>query len=193
MLPDPWLERWLPSLRESAGSRSVLEIGCGIGDDTATLVDAGLSVVAFDISKAAVAATRLRVPKATVVHRDVRDPFPVGAGAAGAIVASLSLHYFPWRETVDLVARIRSTLCPAGLFLCRVNSTEDRNFGAVGHPVIEPNYYLVDGQAKRFFDGNDVDRLFETGWQTLSRTHASTGKYVRTKNLWEIAVRRADA
>ncbi|MFT3816421.1 MAG: methyltransferase domain-containing protein [Rubrivivax sp.] len=192
MLPDPWLRRWLPLLRDTAVPHPVLKIGCGIGDDTATLAGAGLSVVGFDLSEAAVAAARLRVPAASLDCSDLRDPFPVAHGSAGAIVASLSLHYFPWAETVGLVERIRLTLRHSGLLLCRLNSTEDRHFGAEGHPEIEPHFYLVDGQPKRFFDEADVDRLFRSGWQVLSKEHLSTRKYVRNKALWEIVLRRSD-
>lgn len=192
MLPDPWLDRWLPLLHDAAASHPVLEIGCGPGDDTATLAGAGFTVFAFDIAEAFVVATKLRVPAATVTRRDVRDALPLPEGSAGAIVASLTLHYFPWTETVALVERIRRTLRPGGVFLCRLNSTEDRHFGAEGHPEIEPNYYRVDGQAKRFFDEADVDRLFRSGWQLLSREHLGTRKYVRKKALWEVVARRRD-
>src|SRR5262249_42254561 len=109
---------------------------------------------------------------------------------AGAVVASLTLHYFPWAETAALAERVRATLRPDGVFLCRLNSTDDRHFGARGHREIEPHYYLVDGQPKRFFDEADVDRLFASGWEVLSKQHLRTRKYVRSKALWELALRR---
>jgi SAM-dependent methyltransferase len=84
MNPDPWLQRWLPLLRTCSPAAPVLEIGCGTGEDTAVLGAAGLAVTAFDLSAASVEATRLRVPAATVECRDVREPFPVAQGAAGA-------------------------------------------------------------------------------------------------------------
>lgn len=190
MLHDPWLTRWLPLLKETAGTGKVLEIGCGTGADTSTLVAAGLQVVAFDLSSASAAATRLRVPSVKVFCQDVRDPFPVSPGETAAVVASLSLHYFSWTETLELAHRIRSTLPLGGLFLCRLNSTEDTNFGAAGHPLIEPNYYLVDGQPKRFFDQQAVTDLFAKGWTILSNSHQTTNKYIQTKALWEVVAQR---
>lgn len=190
MLPDPWLQRWLPLLREQAADMPVLEIGCGAGDDTATLTAAGLAVTAFDLSADAVAAARQRAPAADIRCQDIRDPFPLGAGAAGAVVASLSLHYFPWQETLALVERVQRTLRPGGLLLCRLNSTEDRHFGATGHPAIEPHYYRVDGQPKRFFDAGDLGRLFTSGWERISQEHLHTRKYLRSKALWETVLRR---
>lgn len=187
---DDWLDPWLPDLKTRAAGQPVLEIGCGSGDDTATLVAAGLSVVAFDLSAEAVASARTRVPQATISCQDVRDPWPLAAGSAGAVVASLSLHYFPWDETMALARRIHAVLRPGGLLLCRLNSTEDRHFGASGHPRIDEHFYLVDGEPKRFFDAADVDRLFAHGWRRLSTRHAVTGKYGLPKSLWEVALLR---
>lgn len=186
MLHDPWLERWLPLLAARISNRPILEIGCGTGDDTATLVEAGFAVVAFDLSPTSAAATQARVPEARVSCQDVRAPFPLGDGEAGAIVASLSLHYFSWLQTLELVGRVQRTLAPGGVLLCRLNSTEDTHFGATGHPVIEPNYFRVDDQPKRFFDRPSVDALFGSGWHVRSAEHQTTMKYVQPKALWEV-------
>ena len=189
---DPWLGRWLPQVLERASGDPVLEIGCGYGDDTAVLARAGLSVVAFDLSPACVAAARARVSSAAIDCRDVRDPFPDTVRDVGVVIASLSLHYFPWTETEALVERIRAVLRPGGLLLCRLNSTEDGNFGANGHPEIEPGYFLVDGQPKRFFDRDAVCTLFADGWKQLSLEHVVTRKYIRAKALWEIVLEREE-
>ena len=94
---------------------------------------------------------------------------------------------------MELVERIRSALRPGGILLCRLNSTEDHNFGASGHPEIEANFYLVEGEPKRFFNQNAVESLFATGWNILSLEHFDTSKYVKTKTLWEVVLERRDA
>jgi SAM-dependent methyltransferase len=193
MLDDPWLSRWLQLIHESSGSGSVLEIGCGHGADTAILTAAGLRVHAFDLSAVAVRIARIRVPSAKIELRDIRAPLPEGAEKFGTIVASLSLHYFAWAETADLIGRIRLALRPNGVLLCRFNSTDDHNFGASGHPEIEPNFYLVEGERKRFFDKGAVESLFAAGWNILSLEHFATRKYVKTKALWEVVLERRDA
>lgn len=193
MLADPWLTRWLPLVRERAADGRVLEIGCGQGDDTATLSAAGMKVHAFDLSRLAASMTRARVPSATVECRDVRKPLPRQARDLGVIVASLSLHYFSWSETQVLVQRIRSALCSRGVLLCRLNSTEDHNFGASGNPEIEPNFFLVNGEPKRFFDKPAVESLFAEGWNVISLEHFTTSKYIKAKALWEVVLERSDA
>ena len=191
MNTDPWLERWIGTLREHAGESPVLEIGCGSGADTTTLVAAGLAVTGFDRSDEAVAEARQRAAGARLNVQDVREPFPLEGSGLGAIVASLSLHYFPWTETREIVDRIHRTLRPGGLFLCRLNSTQDQHFGACGNPLIEPGLFLVDGQPKRFFDAPALDRLFAKGWHRLSCEHHLTDKYARPKALWEVVLERA--
>ena len=180
MLPDPWLDRWLSLLIERSGSAPVLEVGCGFGDDTVTLAKAGLDVSAFDLSAACATAARLRAPKARIMQRDVR----------AAVIASLSLHYFPWRETLEIFERIRAVLRVKGVLLCRLNSTQDWNFGAGRGLEREKNFYEQGGQTKRFFDDAAVDELFGAGWQMLSVEHMTTTKYLRQKNLWEVVVEK---
>ena len=186
---DPWLERWLPLIGERASSRPILEIGCGGGRDTEVLAGAGHRVVAIDLSPAAIVRARARVPHAEFHCQDIRAPFPVDA--AGVVLASLSLHYFPWPETETLVGRIRSLLRPAGLLLCRLNSTNDHNFGASGHPQIDDNFYLVDGAPKRFFDRAAVDRLFSSGWRVLGAEERTIDRYERPKSAWEVILEKS--
>jgi SAM-dependent methyltransferase len=191
MCSDPWLDRWLPLLAARAGAAPVLEIGCGEGADTVTLTKAGFDVSAFDLSPASVAAARLRAPGARIECRDARDPLPRRATPYGAVIASLSLHYFPWAQTTAIVDEIASCLQAGGLLLCRLNSTEDRNFGAGHGPEIEKNFHAAHGRQKRFFDAASVDRLFAQGWHRLSTAHLTTRKYVKRKALWEVVLEKA--
>lgn len=185
-----WLERWLPLIRQCATDHRVLELGCGSGRDTELLARAGFRVVAVDVSTEAVEKARLRVPAAEFHCQDVRAEFPPTARGVGAVFASLSLHYFAWAETVALVRRIHDTLGPAGVLLCRLNSTDDHSFGASGFPQIERNFYLVDGQPKRFFDRSDVERLFEQDWHLVSIEPKAIDRYERPKHVWELALRK---
>lgn len=190
LVADPWLTRWLPLAAERAAGAPVLEIGCGHGDDTAVLAGAGLRVHAFDLSGPALAIARVRVPSASFEQRDIRAPLPAAPGSTGVVVASLSLHYFAWADTQEIVGRIHAVLRPGGLLLCRLNSTQDHNFGATGHPRIEPNFFMVDGDPKRFFDEASIATLFAEGWTQLSLEHFTTRKYVRSKALWEVILER---
>lgn len=191
MHADPWLERWLPLVAERAGTRPILELGCGSGLDSSTLDGAGHRIVAIDLSPDSVAKARTRVPSGEFYCQDLRALFPPAARGTNVVIASLSLHYFPWDETVALVGRIFDLLPPAGLLLCRLNSTNDHHFGASGYPAIEPHYYLVDGNPKRFFSKAEVQALFATGWNVLHLEERIVHRYSSPKSLWEAVLEKA--
>lgn len=190
MSSDPWLEPLLPLVLERMGATPVLELGCGGGRDTAVLAAAGCRVVGVDRSAEAIGKAKARVPSCEFRCQDLRAAFP--SPAAGVVVASLSLHYFTWNETRALAERIRLTLVPGGVLLCRVNSTNDHHYGASGHPEIEPSYYLVDGQPKRFFTRAALVELFSAGWHVCTLEEKVIHRYGHPKSIWETVLERAD-
>ena len=128
-----------------------------------------------------------------VACRDMRDTFSDQARNLGVIVASPSLRYFDGSATGAMIQRIRSMLRPSGILLCRLNSVQDHNFGASGHPELEPNFFLVKGEPKRFFDEPSIKSLFFEGWNILSLEHFVSEKYAKPKALWEVVLERKDA
>ena len=189
---DPWLLRWLPLVAERGLGKPVLELGCGSGRDSVTLAKAGHSLVAIELSPEAIAEAKAAVPGGQFHCQDIRVPFPLGEESVGVVVASLSLHYFPWEETVALVERIRTTLTSKGILLCRVNSGNDNNYGASGHPAISHGYFMVAGEAKRFFDTTKVDELFVLGWRVLAKQEMVIHRYALPKVVWEVVLERVE-
>jgi SAM-dependent methyltransferase len=189
---DPWLDRWLDLVAERAGAAPVLELGCGTGRDSAVLVNAGHRVVGIELSTESVAAARVRVPQGAEFHcTDFRAPFPVADGSVGVVLASLSLHYFAWDETLGLARRIHRVLHPGGVLLCRLNSVNDIHHGASGPPPKgKDSFYLVDGVPKRFFDQDAVERLFTDGWRMLHLEERTVERYEQPKVLWEAVLER---
>jgi len=185
MNTDPWLDRWLPLLERACAGRDLLELGCGGGQDTVLLAEAGHRVIALDLDPERLAEARLRCPSAEFHCQDLRHPFPLAGRSPGAVVASLSLHYFPWQETRAIVERIQACLTPGGLLLCRLNSTRDHHYGAAGHAAISENFYQVGAMTKRFFDEASVRRLFSQGWSILSLEELVIHRYEQPKVVWE--------
>jgi len=190
---DRWLDRWLPLIAERNAApdgvrQDILELGCGEGIDSATLAMAGHIVYGIDLSAQAVEKATARVPAARFRCQDIRAPFPLLQ--CRVVIASLSLHYFTWPETLEIAARIRETLAPEGILLCRLNSVNDVHYGATGHAEIEKNYYRVDGAPKRFFDEADVNRMFSSGWRCLHLQETISHRYDHPKNAWEAVLER---
>ncbi|HKH11090.1 MAG TPA: class I SAM-dependent methyltransferase, partial [Rubrobacter sp.] len=113
---DGWLERRL-SLLDSHRDAPVLDLGCGAGEDARFLSRRGFRVVAADFSQKALEITGRRAPEAETKRVDLVRGLPFPDARFGAVVASLSLHYFPWPKTVEVLEDVRRCLVPGGLLL----------------------------------------------------------------------------
>ncbi len=188
---DPWLERW-QTLLETSRKIPILELGCGGGQDTRFLTELGFAVIAADFSNEALELTRRRAPEAALKNVDLTRGLPFPDAAFRVILASLSLHYFPWSKTLQIVQDVRRCLQPGGYLLARFNSTRDPHYSAAEKQEIEENFYLVGGMPKRLFDRTSVDALFREGWEVIGADERVTLRYGGEKVVWEVAARRAD-
>jgi len=76
----------------------VLDLGCGTGDLTARLVQAGADVVGLDADPAMAQAFAQRLPGVPVVVVDAQQPWPSGpltAGPFDAVFSNAALHWMP--------------------------------------------------------------------------------------------------
>jgi SAM-dependent methyltransferase len=186
---DPWLDPCLDAMH--AAGDTVLELGCGIGEDAAELTARGFRVLASDLSRAMVRAAVGNAPEARFFVADLSAPLPVRSAAVDCVVASLSIHYFPWQRTVAVVDEVRRVLRPGGVFAFRVNATDDINFGAMQGEELEPHFYHVppDGRNnrpyKRFFDEASLRTLLTPGWHITHLAHRTISRYKTPKQVWE--------
>ena len=187
--PDAWLEGWSDVLAAARGGL-VLDLGCGSGLDSQTLKRRGLAVVAADFSREALSTARQSAQGAQFVQADLRCGLPFQPGSYRLVVANLVLHYYGWSATLAIVEDIRRCLEPGGRLLARLNSVQDVQFGAEGHPEIEPGLYLVQDVLKRFFDRASIEELFSTGWRLAALQERKTVRYLHEKQLWEVLLRK---
>jgi SAM-dependent methyltransferase len=165
-----WTEPFLEPL-EAADAGTVLEVGCGTGNDAARLARAGYQVTAIDLSPQAIGRARERYGSlATFVVADVTAGLPFPGGAFDAVMANVSLQMFSWGTTVEVFTEVERVLRPGGLLLFHVNAREDRALRAQRRAVareLEPNYLLEEaGQAVRFFSAGELQALL-AGWEDL--------------------------
>jgi SAM-dependent methyltransferase len=182
---DPWLNKWLSLIQEKSSHGLVLELGCGNGRDTVNLLSAGCKVIAADLSMENLSECADTVPHADLLQMDNGKPLPFVDHSISVIVASLSLHYFPWTVTMQIASELKRCLKADGLLLARFNSTNDVNYGAGSGVEIEPNFYQVRSSTKRFFDENSV-RLFLQGWDIQFIEENVIHRYEKPKSVWEV-------
>lgn len=183
---DLWLDKYSDVLELSKGSR-IIDLGCGGGNDSLYLSERGYKVISCDISKSAIETVKEFVPGVETKCMNMLEGLPFDDASTKIIVADLSLHYFYWKDTIGIVNEIKRVLIPNGYLLCRLNSTNDVNYGAGQGNLVEENYYDVKGKMKRFFDREQIERLFN-GWRFRYINEYQMDRYKLPKILWEVAV-----
>jgi SAM-dependent methyltransferase len=164
-----WTGPFLIPLRE-AGARTVLELGCGTGNDAARLADAGFSVTAIDWSAEAIGRAQARFgAMARFVVADMTRRLPFPDGDFDAAMSNVAMHMFPDDVTRAVFAEVRRLVRPGGLFVFHVNALEDRPLRARALPARElaPDYVVEEsGQTMHFFSEAYLRELLG-GWQEL--------------------------
>jgi SAM-dependent methyltransferase len=191
-----WTAPFLGPLRE-AGARTILELGCGTGNDAARLAGEGYSVTALDLSTEAIARARARFGSSVrFIIDDIAFPLPFSNASFDAVMSNVALHMFPDSVTRLVFAEVRRLVRQDGLFLFHVNALEDRSLRARWRPVaseLEPDFVLEEsGQTMHFFSEPYLRELLQE-WSDLRLdlieiTHSETGE--KFKQVWRGIARR---
>jgi ubiquinone/menaquinone biosynthesis C-methylase UbiE len=184
MKSDPWLEKWMDLLREKSAGGPLLELGCGSGWDTAELVSTGVNVIAADIARHKLLECAQVAPGVGILQLNLADPLPFSNHSMAVIIASLSLHYFSWENTMLIETELRRCIQSGGILLARFNSTHDFHHGAASTEEIEPGFYQVGVRTKRFFDEASVKKFLH-GWQIQFLEENVIQRYRNRKYVWE--------
>lgn len=190
---NQWTKVHLPFLN-AAKVKTVLDLGCGTGNDVLRLVQQGFTVTGLDFSDEAVRQGREKSEKlgldAQFVVADMAKPLPFNKATFDAVMSNVAIHMFSDRITRELFKEIRRIIRPNGLFVFHVNSTEDVLVRAERHPPmreIEPNYFLErHGQTMHFFSQEYLLDLL-SDWKDVELKHyeilhEQTGKLF--KRVW---------
>ncbi|HEX5166951.1 MAG TPA: class I SAM-dependent methyltransferase [Thermomicrobiales bacterium] len=161
-----WLDPFAGLL---VADRAALDIGCGNGHDTRVLLDAGLTVAAFDLEPGNIQRASRRAPAASFVVADLRTGLPFLPCTFDLIVASLSLHYFDRATTNRIICDIQRVTRPGATLLARVNAVGDTaSLWGVGTEH-EPDVFEVrPGHIKRFFTEESLSEALEPCFSVLT-------------------------
>lgn len=185
-----WTEPFVALLHRH-GSKTVLDLGCGTGNDVARLTAAGFDVTGIDFSNKAIEMARAkRLAGVKFIQADMTEPLPFPAMCFDAVFSNVALHMFDDSTTAQVVAEVRRVLVSGGKFIFHVNSHQDRELRSRRKRVVEelaPNFVLEeDGQTVHYFHKDDLRRLF-ADWpklqlEHLEIPHKTTGKPF--KRVW---------
>lgn len=189
-LKDTFLSKY-EELISKVEPKRVLDLGCGLGQDTKWLRGRGLKVTACDFAKQAVQQVQQICPEAEAIVLDMREGLPFKNGSFGLVNANLSLHYFSIDETAKIWAEIYRILAPGGKLIGVVNSARNgyANDGYVASPDDKNFYYNPQRkQHKRLFDQNQFDYLAQQAlWKIRVLRENEIARKERKKYTWEFA------
>ena len=164
-----WTRPFLVPLRQ-AGIRTILELGCGTGNDAARLAAEGYSVTAIDVSSEAIGQAQAKYGSlASFLVADITQQLAFPDGSFDAVMSNVAMHMFPDDVTRTLFAQVGRLVRAGGLFLFHVNALEDRPLRARWLPAreLEPDYVVEEsGQTIHFFSEVYLRELLG-GWQEV--------------------------
>ncbi|NED93851.1 methyltransferase domain-containing protein [Phytoactinopolyspora alkaliphila] len=109
---------------------SIVDLGCGTGELTARIVDAGASVIGLDADADMVAAARERLGDAADLQVADAHDFSVET-PADAVVSNAALHWMP--APVEVLGCVSDALRIGGRFVAEMGST--RNVATITEAV----------------------------------------------------------
>ncbi|MBA3724370.1 MAG: class I SAM-dependent methyltransferase [Candidatus Levybacteria bacterium] len=129
----------------------MLEIGCGVGNDSLYFASKGHTVVSTDLSEVAIKKNKIRNNADNVTFQvlDISRPTPFEAMKFDVIYARLSLHYFSDKVTKQIFKELSRVLKPGGYlcFLCK--SVDDTSYGK--GVELEKDMFEDAGHVRHFF------------------------------------------
>ena len=135
---DPFVHEWLRGVVHELTPRTVLDVGCGAGNNLAAMLRAAPDArgvgVEVDDAAADLAESRFRVEdlaaRATVVRGDVGELVSRGHAGGPYDVALLAnvIYYLPLAQRAPLLAQVAGLLAPGGALLVVTTAAEPDAF-----------------------------------------------------------------
>ena len=186
---DKWLDRYTEYINKS--KLPIIDLGCGIGNDTLFLKSLGKEVISIDYSDEALRILNDNIEDVNILQMDFEKEWKLTNDSCDLIIADLSLHYFNERDTFKILSNIKNSLVDNGILIVRLNSIDDVNFGADSLEEIEHHFYYSYGIKKRFFDKEDIYYFFKD-FEIISCMEESVNTiiYSKEKKVWECVFKK---
>ena len=169
--------RYFPQKRKR-GEFSILEVGCGAGNNLWFAAREGFNVCGIDASKSAIQAAVRRFEQEEL-HADLRvgsfDQLPFGEGEFDLAIDRLALTYSPKPVAMEALRELRRVLRPGGkFFCCPYSDAHDGATSTRANEDIVENVELGAGARGRaaFYSREQIEALFLNGWRLLELSHA---------------------
>ena len=169
--------------------KPIIDLGCGVGDDSVYLLNKGKKVIACDAAPSAILHVKENVKGLTdALCFDMLDHFPFANNTCELVIADLCLHYFTKEDTIKILNEIKRILVKKGNMILRVNSINDIDASKISKLEVEKGLYNTpDGRYKRYFDYGDIYEIFNMFDIKYVREDV-TNKYTLPKKVYTCRV-----
>lgn len=187
---DGWLADYETEIEKCA--TPIIDLGCGLGNNTLYLLEKGKEVLACDYSEVAIETIQKEIPEAKTKLFDMTQKFPIEDNFTDVVIADLCIHYFTEEVTIFIISEIKRILKPNGVFLFRVNSVNDSNFLSNNSKIAEKFVWQPEWKkSKRIFDKESI-RDFFADWKIEKIKEEKMLRYEKEKIVWNCAVRKGE-
>lgn len=140
---------------------SILELGCGEGNDSIFFAQKGHHVIAADFSDVAIHqnSERHHHNRLNFTEQDIAQPLAFTNDSFDVVYARLSLHYFTDAQTRRIFQEIARVLKPNGRLFFMCKSTDDPLYGKGQN--IEADMFELDGHVRHFFSKKYAETMIE--------------------------------
>lgn len=145
---------------------NILELGCGIGNDSIAFAKAGHKILATDFSDVAISRNLKQfreVSGLTFKVLDINERTSFNNDEFDIVYARLSLHYFTNEETRSIFDEIHRMLKPNGLLCFVCKSISDPLYGK--GVKIEKDMFAYKDHVRHFFSEEYAKSLLENSFK----------------------------
>lgn len=130
--------------------KTLLDLGCGTGQDANYFANKGLHVTAVDFSASGIQLIP-KHPNLKIINQDIQN-INFTNNSFDVIYSHLSLHYFDNQTTTQIFNKLHSILSPGGLIFIKCKSTDDKLYG-IGEKL-ESDIFCINDHVRHFFSKN---------------------------------------
>lgn len=135
-------------IKKHPRATTLLDLGCGAGQDAVYFASKGLQVTALDFSETSIQRVPKNIKNLQVACLDICTLCPK-PNSFDIIYAHLSLHYFDDTTTTQIFERLYYALKQGGLIFIKCKSTDDALYG-LGEKI-EADMFCLDNHVRHFF------------------------------------------
>jgi len=170
--------------------QKILELGCGVGNDSNYFAQLSHKVLATDFSKVAIEKNRelYNNDNLTFEVLDTSHTFPFKNNSYDLVYARLSLHYFTDEVTHQIFEQITRVLKNGGLLAFVCKSTDDPKYGK--GKMIECDMYERDGHIRHFFSKDYAEKLLEDKFQIITLEEGEEEFYSDISSFIKVIARK---